>query len=284
MEGTSFAIGVAALASLFSTCVECFDYFKAAQSLEDDFEILLIKLDLEKTRLLIWGNAIGILKTADEGRAFELGEAGKAELIERCLRKIKSLLTDTKNLQDQYGLRSTSDALGTRGKGDNLVSANSMSTFKTSYKRFWVRFASSSSKQGLLSKTRWAIHDKTKFEGLIVHLRDFIDGLNSIVSVSRESQDQIIRNDIASILDISRLRLVQSACEGSYRSWSDMATEVIEASEMGTVDRRNVEEWIKDSEHVNAEEGTESKEATASLQRDSVNDSSMENCNVFDSS
>lgn len=277
MEVTSFVVGVVALASLFSTCVQCFELFKAAGSLEEDFEILLIKLDLEKTRLLIWGNVVGILKAPDEGRAPELEETDKAELIERCLKKIKSLLTDTTNLEDQYGLKNSFDALECRVKGDNLVSANSMGTFKTSYKRFWVRFANGSMKYKFSSKTRWAIHDKAKFEGLIVHLREFIDGLNSIVLVSRQFQDQIIRNDIASILDISKLRLVQSACEGSYHSWSDMASEIIGASEIGTVDRRNVEEWIRDSEQVEVENSAKPEGGMPLTQKSSTNTSETEN-------
>jgi hypothetical protein len=44
---------------------KCFGYFKAVQSLTEDLNILLVKLDIEKTRLLIWGNAVGILKIDD---------------------------------------------------------------------------------------------------------------------------------------------------------------------------------------------------------------------------
>lgn len=36
---------------------------------EEDLVILLVKLDLEKTRLLIWGNAIGVLKVEGDGCA-----------------------------------------------------------------------------------------------------------------------------------------------------------------------------------------------------------------------
>ena len=62
VEPISLTIGIA---SLFSTCIECFEYFKAAQSLGDDLKILLVKLDIEKTRLLIWGNAVGILRVVE---------------------------------------------------------------------------------------------------------------------------------------------------------------------------------------------------------------------------
>lgn len=95
VEPVGLTIGVVALASLFSTCVECFDYFKAGQNLEEDFELLFVKLDIEKTRLLIWGNAVGVLEWEGEGQNPELNNPQKKELIERCLDSIKSLLSDT---------------------------------------------------------------------------------------------------------------------------------------------------------------------------------------------
>jgi Prion-inhibition and propagation len=250
IEPVSFTIGIVALASLFSTCIECFDYFKTGQHLEEEFEILLVKLDLEKTRLLIWGNAVGVLKTEDEGRAVELSEAPKAELIGRCLERINSLLSDTDKLQNEYGLQASVEAGAKSGRSSNVVSANSMNIFKTSYRRFWVRFASKQTRSGLLMRTKWAIRDKPKFESLIVHLRDFIDGLHQVLSVKRETQDQIVCDDIISILDLSKLRLVRSACEGSYATWSAVASEAIEASEIGTVDRRSIEEWMVDAEGI----------------------------------
>jgi len=263
VEPVSLTIGVVALASLFSTCIECFDYFKAGQHLEEDLQVLLVKLDLEKTRLLIWGNAHGIMKADDEGRAVELSQAPKAELIGKCLERIQSLLSDTVKFQKTYGLRSSAKVEGRAGNTSDIVSANSMNIFKTSYRRFWVRFASNKSRPSLLTRTRWAIHDKAKFEGLIVHLRDLVDGLSEVLPVKRETQDQIVRDDINSILGLSKLRLVQSACEGSYRTWSALASAVIEATEIGTIDRRNIEEWMMDAEGANDDNTTPSVQAVA---------------------
>jgi len=82
-----------------------------------------------------------------------------------------------------------------------------------------------------------------------VDLKDFIDGLYEVVPVSKDMQDRIMQDDIASILDLSKLKLVQSAFEeASYPAWSEMASVVIEESMNGTADRRNVEEWIKEAE------------------------------------
>ena len=108
-EPISLTVGVVALASLFSTCIECFDFFKAGQRLEEDIDILLIKLDLEKTRMLIWGNAVGILKAEDEGRAVELSEPSTSTLVGRCLERVQSLLSNTEDLQKAYGLKAVAE-------------------------------------------------------------------------------------------------------------------------------------------------------------------------------
>ena len=63
-----------------------------------------------------------------------------------------------------------------------------------------------------------------------------------MLPVKREAQDQIIKDDIGSILDLENLRLVESACGGSYTARSEVASAVI--SDFGTVDRRNIEEWL----------------------------------------
>lgn len=244
VEPISLSIGIA---SLFSTYIECFEYFKAAQSLAEDLKILLVKLDIEKTRLLIWGNAVGILKTEASERASELQDPAKAEVITGCLERIKELFSDTDKLEKKFGVKPSALDEGSRDAGVDPLSRNSMNVFKKSYKRFWVRRATTSEKHSLVSQTKWAIHDKTKFEDLRAHLKDFVDGLIEIVPISKESQDRVIEGDISSIIDLSNLRLVQSACsEPSYQSWADMAGAVIKESVAGTIDRRRTEEWLRD--------------------------------------
>jgi len=275
VEPVSLTIGVVALASLFSTCIECFNYFNAGRRLEEDLEILLVKLDVEKARLLIWGNGVGILKAEDEGRAVELGDPSKTPLIERCLERIKSLLSDTKDLQGTYGVQASTESRALAAKSSAIVSVNSMNLFETSYRRFWVRFARNQTRSGVLTRTKWAIHDKPKFEGLVIHLREIIDGLNQVLPIPRETQDQIMHDDIGSILNISKLRLVRSACEGSYRGWSTVASEVIQATEIGTEDRRSVEDWLVDTEAVNNNDAASSLENGASTMNNDYSTASI---------
>lgn len=55
-------------------------------------------------------------------------------------------------------------------------------------------------------------------------------------------------------MDISSLRLAEDACEESYPSWSARASEVRRESEFGTVDRRNLEEMMRDADELEATE------------------------------
>jgi hypothetical protein len=242
------AMEIISLAGLFSTCVECFGYFKASQRLEEDCNILLVKLDIEKTRLLIWGNTAGILDTDSRRQSPALENETTIALVDRCLRSIESILTDTDRLRREYGVTKFSSPVE---RDITFVSSNSMNLFRTACKRFWVRHSSVRPRPNLLSRTKWAIYEKETFQGFINHLKDLIDGLYQIVPVPRESQDQIVEADIESITNLSQLRLLEAATEDSYRSWSAVARSVIEASEAGSTDRRNIEERLREGLGLN---------------------------------
>ena len=238
------------LASLFSTCIDCFDYFKAAQAFKEDADLLLVKLDLEKARLLIWGNNVGILDGRRSASIQPLDNLDRTLIVERCLESIKALLTDADDLQFKYGLQTATGPEARAEESRRLISSNGMSTFKASYNRFLARSNGLQGRPHILSRAKWAIRDKKKFDVLVCCLRDLINGLIEVFPVMAEAEDRLVKEDIASINDLRSLRLVERACEESYPDWSAKASAIIEASELGTVDRRNVEEWLRDGSAV----------------------------------
>lgn len=54
---TLSAISVAAL---FTTCIDCFNLFAAATDFERDYELLWTALAIQKLRLLLWGEFVGL--------------------------------------------------------------------------------------------------------------------------------------------------------------------------------------------------------------------------------
>ena len=244
MAGVGEALGVIGLVSLFSTCVECFGYFRASQRMERDCDILMVKLDIEKTRLLVWGTTIGLFNNdAVQSRNTVFDDPSTVTLLDRCLRNIESLLTDTEKLTKMYGVTTYSSPID---REITFVSSSSMTLFQTACRRFWGRHASTMSKPTLSSRTKWGIYKKETFQGFINDLKDLIDGLYQIAPVPREGVDSVIEADIGSLTNVDQLRLVEAATENSYRAWSAVASSTIETSEMGTTDRRNIEERLMD--------------------------------------
>lgn len=231
VEPISLSIGVAAL---FTTCIECFEYFKAARGFEQHFELLLVKLEYQQERLLVWGDLAGICN-GEQRSVGPISESDhkRQELTKRCLDSIEHLLKDTETLKSKYGLRaytSTNDTAPQSG-----ISSNAL-------KRFRLRLGRHSQGSSVLDKTRWAIHHETKFQKLVKDIRDLIDGLMITVPVSPELQEQKVQDDIASMVDdIQSLHLFQEACKDDYPKCWTAASAAIDASEVATLDNRLVD-------------------------------------------
>ena len=144
MDGISLGIGIAAL---FTRCIECFEYFKAASDLRRSYEILLVKLEIQQERLLVWGDVVRIV--SDELDSVEKEQA-LSGLTKRCLSTIRSLLQSTEILESRYGLCPA-------GSNDKAIHRTSVSA--NAFKRFRLRSRQTPQGPSALDKTRWAIHD-----------------------------------------------------------------------------------------------------------------------------
>lgn len=203
LEVPAFLIGVA---GLFSSCVDAFTYFKTAQRADEDVEILLLKLDIERTRLLVWGNEIGMFTVSQQHS--KLRDEETVALLAQILGKIQKLLTDSETLRSSYGLKTQEPPLG---KAVDILSSKSLAIFRTSSSRFWTRNASRPNAKRVMAegnvfaKIKWAIYAKEKFQGLVNDVKHFVDNLYELVPVAKETQESIIKADIESILDLSEL-------------------------------------------------------------------------------
>ncbi|KAH7021431.1 prion-inhibition and propagation-domain-containing protein [Microdochium trichocladiopsis] len=244
LEIPAFVIGVA---GLFTSCVDAFGYFKLYQNATRDIEIILVKLDIEKARLIIWGENVGML-SADR-RSPQLLDERMANLVKRVLEQIHELLTDSDKLTTTYGLRIPGSSFS---RAVDYLSAKSQLIYKASSDRFWVRNASrlaGFTRGSRAARTKWAIHEREKFQELVNNLGHFIDRLIELIHVSREILDRVVVEDIESIIDISCLTIVEDATE-SYPVYLEAARSAKALTEAGTLDRRTLEEHIRDRSDI----------------------------------
>jgi hypothetical protein len=101
-------LGVAGLAGLFSTCVEVIQDFSSATSFGTELGVLQVKMEVEKVRLLIWGQSLGIGDgdaVVDQALEREFVQSAAASLLV-CFVKI---FEDSENLRKKYGLIQTTE-------------------------------------------------------------------------------------------------------------------------------------------------------------------------------
>jgi len=247
-EIAGLSAGIISLASLFSNCVDAFAYVKAGQSLERDFEILLVKLDVEKTRLFSWGNVVGIARALNNGRHAILDDPATEATIRSVLESIRLLLTDSERLQRKYAVEELSEPaaqIATDIRQQNLISGTSLSIFRRSYKRLCNR-ARHQPQIGITKRVSWAIRDREKFNKLIGDLRGFVDGLVDLAPIAIQSAvERAIEDDVSS-LRVEDLNLVEEALssQGRYQALSDAVSDAIQAKiEGGTIDQ-----WLNNQE------------------------------------
>lgn len=253
MEPIGFTAGIVALAGLFSTCVECWEYFQSAQSLERDYALLATKLEVEKTRFLMWGNTVGVV-TPDR-RDISLDLPHVPPLVERILNCMIVIFTDSEALVSKYGLQQTKTAEHDSHTPSLIakrttLSSNQLSKFKMSVKQFQALFKGHQQKITLFERTRWAIRDRDKFGVLVDDLRQLIDSLRDITSssTSRIRERNAIAEELESLPDLVALKLVRDASANVHQDWSDSATEIIEMSVVDGEDRQDVMEWMRDTD------------------------------------
>ena len=246
VEPISLSIGVVALASLFSTCVECFDLLDAGRGFGRDYELFIIQLQLEKTRLLDWGQSVGLLQTEGVQRPVDLDSPICRPVVEQALNGIRLLWTDSDQLTSRYGLQEIkSDRLDLTTKPRVGLTANAW--FKGSWERFQVKINANQRQTPVIKKVRWALHDHAKFKTLVDNLRNLIDALLAVTKTpgTAEQRQQLMSKEIGSIPDTTVLSLLAENSPEIDRDWSEAASEALEASILDEEERVSVCNWLE---------------------------------------
>lgn len=248
VEPISLTVGAVALASLFSLCIQCFDLIGVGCNLGLDYELLIVKLSIEKRRLMIWGEAVGILRP-DKDRDKLLDEPETRELIDRILSNVQKIFRDADTLQSKYGLEKASDRqpISTTTIDGSIICH---SLFENSpFTQFQKRVSSFHERAGLITKTRWAIRDNTKFIKLIDNLKDLLDGLYQITISPGASilKGLLIRQEVEVISDLRTLNIIEESC--SDKDWKSCASAassyLANVTSIDIPKRKYVHEWME---------------------------------------
>lgn len=250
MEPVSLSIGAVGLISLLTTCVECFEYIDAAKACGRDLELLTTKFSIEKARLLIWGESVGISSTNATG-SNKVESPHFRPIVEKILNCIRMLFEDTNALTVRYGLKPMSNDASSPSLALARPSASGETLglplrLKASYIRFKSRIEQNHKQTTTSKKTKWAIRDRQKFMSLVEDIHQFINGLEAITdSVEMATKRAaLVREELSTVEDPEDLRLIAEASAGGNQQWSDAASIALRASVSGASHDVRIMEWM----------------------------------------
>jgi Prion-inhibition and propagation len=232
MDPLGLALGVSGLIPLYKVCLQLFDLVEAGRTQGTDLEILSTMLEIERVRLCIWGQTVGLVSadgnsldahfsTELDGRLEDRRISSAVSDVLACMKRI---FEDSDALKQKYGLQKVGDVANSmviRGESGRIA-------LRTTFKRTLERFNSSISNQhntNLISSTKWIIVDKRRFEILVDDLRDFNDSLSSLLPDIDSFTRQEIATVISESVDADGLRLIEQAAErGLHDDFSEAAS------------------------------------------------------------
>ena len=244
MEPVSLSIGAVGLMALLTTCVECFEYVDAAKTYGRNLELLTTKFAVEKARLLIWGESVGISSTNPTANN-RVESPHLRPIVEQILNCIRMLFEDTDALTFRYGLKCTDNEAPSSALS-LAVSQGLPLRLKASYVRFKSRIESHHKQASTTKKAKWAIRDKEKFTSLVQDIHQFIDGLESVTNSAEIATKRaaLIREELSTVEDHEDLRLIAEATTDGNQQWSDAASLALGASVCGASSHDRIRDWM----------------------------------------
>ncbi|KAF2211646.1 hypothetical protein CERZMDRAFT_42813 [Cercospora zeae-maydis SCOH1-5] len=197
-----------------------------------DQELPYSKLEVERLRLLAWGDAVGLREFFDEDRLVydaRLHQEQIKKVVLQTMREIHQIFNDVKKLKSRYGLIQVSrdgEAGSSSGGKGWLQKVGRFADFK---------LQRSGKAAALGQNMTWTIHDKTKFSRLLQETHQYIEtlmrlfpGLNFKDALRREAG----RNS-----NVSQLLMLERAAADDNPMFFDVTSERL--GELGATHKRN---------------------------------------------
>ncbi|KAH7016219.1 heterokaryon incompatibility protein s [Microdochium trichocladiopsis] len=203
-----FGIVASALsvAALFNNCVDCFEYIQLGRHFGQDYQMCQLKLDVARTRLSRWGEAVRVNEDAVFGTNTPVEQP--VELAQSILEGIIDLFQSAYKTSRRYEKTAKAEELVLYEEKDLML------LFRRLHDRL-KGFAHRRREQkdiGLVKKTAWALYDGREFERTIDRIISFVDELEKLFPVNATCR-QLAEMEIEEVEDEQTLAELKEAAQ-----------------------------------------------------------------------
>lgn len=253
MEAVSAGLGIASFAfQAFQGCIQAIAFYQVAQRIGLDGDLFRVGLEVQKHRLLHWGDRVNLWEDGKQNQKINW------DLAVCILEQLRLFLTSAQELARKYSLEITEEEItAVEAQAEGLPERGLYRAFKRLKPD--VLHASArliQSSNGTIKRLRWASVGKDKAKRILDEIGRLIDHLGVLLDSAdrqkREEDDaQLFRSLISLSADISETGQVKDLLEG--RTLSDVNETIREAAWVKQVrlvigaDRRSDEVHAKPS-------------------------------------
>lgn len=197
--------GALSVAALFNNCVDTFECIQLGRHFGEDFQRYQLKLDLAKTRLGRWGEAISI---NNEPRFSSTTSPDKeVNLAREILEDIASCFEGAQKKSSRYAVRADQRELEVFGESDMNPMLRRLHRHSKDIARQRQKTTS------MIKKTTWALYDAKSLGRTIDQICSWIDELEKLFP-AESAQSQLVEREIQMINDKSSLEALEDAASG----------------------------------------------------------------------
>lgn len=197
MDAAGLAVGVVAL---WKSCVQVFEVISLTRQYGMDYEILSIKLEVERVRLLSWGHAVGLSDVANRADT-------RLKRIEVHSAVIRLGLRLSLATPEEGGLTTAEE----QPSQSQMILGGVFTRAYANLRRIALERQRNTP---IIRRSKWAVHDRKKFMALVAEVRGFNDSLESLFPDAKLRMMDAMQSDIDQAVQVRDLQLLQEATAG----------------------------------------------------------------------
>ncbi|KAH8930733.1 hypothetical protein BT69DRAFT_1188125, partial [Atractiella rhizophila] len=179
---------VLSVVTAWKTCIEVFDIVQSGRNYGMEYQILRVKLEVERIRLIMWGESLGLadvdsLGSGTSRAAAVLARDDVRETVLRLLGCVQHAFESTHRFEERYGLRLVTTLPPAIQDWESPPQSQGIldGVFKRAYEMLRRSARQRQQVTPLRKKALWAVYDGKKFSSMIAELKGFNDNLQTLV-------------------------------------------------------------------------------------------------------
>lgn len=223
--------GAVGIASVFTTCVDCFNYVQLGRHFGRDYQTSALELQLMQLRVSRWGQAVDVYDDPQLGNPKATTQ--ELQTAKDTLFQILTLFASTEKTSNDFKLSSGSksgDLLVFEPRPDDkalLVLGNRM-------KDLAVKRQKGAS---LLKTTKWALYSGAEFQRVIDSITRLMEALEKAFPAP-ERQAALVAEEVNAFPGVEQRKVMETIASGLDELLRQQATKAITTSKPGHVYNR----------------------------------------------